>query len=424
MEHLRQVPRSWGHNMAERLGCEFYETSASEGWSKAIKSPALSPETPAAPTTIHAHPKLRHVNSTELAHGENKVKNTQKISVEPPKGFTHFRRKSAPIGNTLLSIKNNFSAIHQNGKVIKSKENSAEIGYGSDSGRNDNNNNSIRVRRCPPLVAVSINPNPEILEPKFDDSVGIRGKRSGSIGRNFMKKLSPRLSRKTNNSGGLTRHGESVARGLASVGNAFTFGTLAKATSKSASQIPQNRHFESSAGDSSGDSPENKTKRRVFLEIPSSSGTDHCGSSSSDEDLEHIILSMPGIENQDPHTTIKTRNVQIPSVKISHECEHIENSINYKHQEKPLIVINRTQYLSERELIVEQMAFSEPFRFICRDIKISRRSRDRSKSPSQFLKIKNGIRRIKTFASEQHNNYHSIKPIHNNNNFQAGIVRP
>lgn len=427
LDHSREVKTEEGIKLAEDLDCNFYETSASEGWSKlftrkragSIGSKAINSVAPQRPGTLW----------------------TDKMAT--------VRRKSDPA----LLLNSIF-----NPKVINSPVNDM------------NNNDSKQFLTLPPTTAVpqiSISPSAEITV-----------ERTPSRGRRFIQKLSPRLSRKFG--GGLKQQNapkmSNISAGLArlsapglvagAVGRGSVNATPNKnnsnatirtagpqvtvAAPKTITRRQREQHtgthtlradgsWSSSFSDVSSSSSsesllisnENDMRHALFFraETPVS---DANLSSSDEEDFITIsksaeIASLSRLERRSrvahrnmENQTVRTRcNSDVDakhklhvSVPKRNRSETRLNSLQTEPNLRSAALTPRNEY-NEKKCNV-----SEPFKHLCRDARSARRLRDKL-TPTRLFR--DGIRKIKTsLASDQsHNNYHFKNP-----HFQVTAVSP
>lgn len=426
LDHSREVKTEEGLKLAEDLDCHFYETSASEGWSKQFSRKRAES---VGVKTINTVPCLRP--STLWTDQTSTV-----------------RRKSDPA----LLINSIFKP-----KVINMPENDM------------NNNDSKQFLTLPPsnVPTISISPS---AEPATADRIQSRGRR-------FIQKLSPRLSRKfggpkqqnapkmSNISAGLARLGApglvvgAIGRGSSTVmpnknnSNATIRPVASNRVAVPAPKIITSRQREqqrthtlradgswsSSFSDASSSSSsesllttnESDIRHALFFraETPVSDGN---VSSSEDEDFITISKSaeVATLSRIERRSRVARRNIENQTVRARCNSDvdpklKLHASVPKRNKSETRLNsvltepnLSNTSVKSPTDYKGEKCSVSEPFKHLCRDARSARRMRDKL-TPTRIFR--DGIRKIKTslVSDQSHNNYHFKNP-----HFQVTAVSP
>ncbi|XP_039254739.1 uncharacterized protein LOC120331681 [Styela clava] len=413
LDHMRQVTPQQGLKLANELGCHFYETSASEGWSKQYNTTPTRKES--------SNKSRRRLGVTEMQRPTTLWTETK---------TQNGRRRSDPavVLNTIFGV-----------KIPESKS------PVNDMNNNDSKKSNLSVP-TPTVPFISVSPSDE-LPPETQTQ---------SRGRKLMQKLSPRFSRKFGGSKQTSpRAMSNIGASLAKMGTTgLAVGTMGRdrcntlpiqssfqrkvsATSRVNSLRADGRCNgtlldSASSSNSSTESLSLNGKDTdacaTFFLRPETPVSDSTTSSSEDEfgtnsdttiingstSVKKLIISpirrsrsicrdlnLEELMNNRRYNSDSdhTKNRLHPA--INHTRGHSETRVTTQQRTNENNNCNVLSYDVEETPTLHEKTFnaSEPFKHLCREARTTRRLRER-KTPSKLFR--EGIRKIKTsFANDQ-----------------------
>lgn len=432
MEHVRQVPKHDGVKLANDIGCRFFEASASEGWSKLFNVALSDASKDIVPgKRHHAMPRPSTLALRNTTSNQVRRRSDPSIVVNFISGSKVVETLSPDCNNNGKSVKRNCPPLVSIPVIPQISVSPSEC-TGSESPKNSSSKGRSLMQKLSPRFSRKFSgsktPTPKNLS-RIGNSLAQAGSaafvlgnsanvKSQTLPTNLRQSLPPNLRKSPTSR--LRTIRDSGKR------DAMLWETNSNSSSSSESLILK------------------KEKNGLIPSLLSPDfilGTDTDGTAtplSSEDECTGFSdttitnapsrLGVPDLRIRRSRSISKNLNMlELERNRQYNSDSDTSKTKRYESEHKTMTLLSRmvatnqtiailpngigpdkpqTPLVSDLVLYEKKFNSSEPFKFLCREAKASRRMRDK-KTPSQMLR--DGIRRIRSFANAdqgQHNHGH------------------